>query len=71
MDRDAELYCFTSISDIANDGTPRDVGLFTTKHSILVKHTDIYEMGQLVAHNTLFGDKPNDSENPEIKVIEG
>jgi len=69
MDRDAEIYCYTTISDILFDGTPRNVLLLTTKQSILVKHTDIYEIGKLVADHTLFGDKPKDNEHPEVEII--
>ena len=42
--------------------------MLTTKVSILVKHTDIYEMGKLVADHTIFVE-PEGNEEPEIEVI--
>jgi hypothetical protein len=46
------------------------VDLLRTKQSILVKHTDIYEMGKLLTDYTIFGEKPRtDLEEPEIAVI--
>jgi hypothetical protein len=70
MDRDAEIYTYTTISDIRCNGIPRIVTLLRTKQSILVKHTDIYEMGKLIVDHILFGEKPRmDTEEPEIEVI--
>jgi len=68
MDRDAEIYCFTTISDIKNDGIPRSVSLLRTKQSILVKTTDIYEIGKLILEHTAFGEKPDDVV-PEFDII--
>mmetsp|Transcript_27339 Transcript_27339/g.63203 ORF Transcript_27339/g.63203 Transcript_27339/m.63203 type:complete len:141 (-) Transcript_27339:211-633(-) len=70
MDRDAEIYCYTTISDIRNNGIPRSVDLQMTKQSILVKHTDIYEIGKLVFEHTCMGEKKQMEEaEPEIEVI--
>jgi len=69
LDRDAEVYTYTTISQIYSQGPPRQVDLLRTKQSILVKSTDIYDMGYLVAEHTLFGEKPDDDEEPEIEVI--
>jgi hypothetical protein len=71
LDRDAELYAYTTISNIELNGIPRSVGLLRNKQSILVKSTDIYEMGKLMADHTIFGEKPrtDTDEEPEIEVI--
>jgi hypothetical protein len=70
LDRDAEIYAYTNISEIHNHGLPRSVGLLKTKQSILVKHTDIYEMGKLMVDHILFGEKPrSDMDEPDIEVI--
>ena len=70
LDRDAEIYTYTTISDIHNNGIPRRVALLRTKQSILVKHTDIYEIGKLLVDYVIFGKKPRtDLEEPEIEVI--
>eukprot|EP00934_Nitzschia_sp_Nitz4_P001229 Nitzschia sp. Nitz4//scaffold122_size67431//29226//31869//NITZ4_006084-RA/size67431-augustus-gene-0.56-mRNA-1//-1//CDS//3329534400//1229//frame0 len=69
MDRDAEIYCYTTVSDIYSNGIPRSVGVLRTKQSILVKHTDIYEMGKLMLDHTVFGTKPQADYEPEIEVI--
>lgn len=69
MDRDAEVYCHTSISDLWGIGIPRSVGLTRTKQSILVKHTDIYEIGKLLLDRTLFDDIPTEDVEPEIEVF--
>lgn len=70
LDRDAEVYCYTTISDIRNNGIPRHVVLKETKQSVLVKHTDIYEMGLLLFEHTAMGEKKKMEEaEPEIEVI--
>ena len=70
LDRDAEIYTFTTISDIHSNGIPRSVGLLTTKQSILVKHTDIYEIGRLLLDFVLFGENPrtDTDKEPEIEI---
>ena len=72
MDRDAEIYCYTTIADVKNTGfpvPPRRVGILRTKQSILVKSTDIYEIGYLMNDHTLFGDRPQEGEvKPEIEI---
>ena len=72
MDRDAEVYCYTSISEISNTGfpvPPRRVELLKTKQSILVKHTDIYEMGYLLMDHMCIKDQAPDVLEPEIEVF--
>ena len=70
LDRDAEIYLYTTVSQIVNNGIPRSVGLLMTKQSILVKHTNIYEMGRLMVDFVLFGEKPlADGEEPDIEVM--
>jgi len=69
LDRDAEIYAYTTISTIQCNGIPRSVGLLKAKQSILVKHTDIYEIGKFLADHTLFGDKPDEDLEPEIEII--
>ena len=68
MDRDAEIYCYTTIAKIISDGIPRSVGLLRSKQSILVKTTDIYEIGKLVLEHTAFGERPAEFE-PEIEIV--
>jgi hypothetical protein len=71
MDRDAEVYCHTTISDIFCDDIPRSVGVLTTKQSILVRHTDIYEVGKLLADHIVFDEtltKKEEDLEPEIEV---
>ena len=68
MDRDAELYCYTTIADILSVAIPRCVGLLRTKQSILVKHTDIYEMGLMMMNYTVFAEHTADDAEPEIEV---
>jgi hypothetical protein len=69
LDKDAEVYTYTSISKIFNDGIPRSVDLLTTKQSILVKNTDIYEIGKLLADHTIFDEKlPSGDVEPQIEV---
>lgn len=68
MDRDAEIYCYTTIADIISSGIPRQVGLLSTKQSILVKHTDIYEMGKLMMEYCVFAEQTKDDAEPEIEV---
>ena len=69
LDRDAELYCYTTIADVFSNGIPRSVGLLSTKQSILIKHTDIYEMGKLMMENCVFAEQTKDDAEPEIEVM--
>jgi len=70
LDNDAEIYGHTTVSAIHSISIPRSVGLLSTKQSILVKSTDIYEMGKLLLDHTIFGEKPRtEEEEPEIEVI--
>jgi hypothetical protein len=69
LDRDAEVYLYTTISCIYNNGIPRSVGLLRTKQSILVKHTDIYEMSKHLMEYTVIGEQAPDVLEPEIEVI--
>ena len=72
LDRDAEVYCYTSISEVYNTGfptPPRSIGLLRTKQSILVKHTDIYEMGYLLMDQMVIKDQAPDDLEPEIEVF--
>jgi hypothetical protein len=68
LDRDAEIYAYTTISDV-HGSLPRGVTFLRTKQSILVKHTDIYEIGELFAEHTIFGERPKEEVEPEIEVI--
>jgi hypothetical protein len=69
LDRDAEIFCHTSITKIISSGIPRAVGLLHTKQSILVKHTDIYEIGKLMSDYTIFDDQlPALVVEPEIEI---
>jgi hypothetical protein len=69
LDFDAEIYAYTTISAISSNDYPRSVDLLRTKQSILVKHTDIYEIGQLFVDRTIFGERPKEEVEPEIEVI--
>jgi Bacterial PH domain len=69
LDRDAEIYTYSDISEIISDMIPRCVGMMITKQSILVKHTDIYEVGKLILDHTIFGDIPKKEMEPEIELI--
>lgn len=69
MDRDAEVYCRTTIAEIVSNGIPRVVGVMTTKQSILVKKTDIYEIGKLLVDHIIFTEQPKEEVEPEIEVF--
>ena len=69
LDRDAEIYLYTTTSTIYSDGIPRSVGLLQTKQSILVNKTDIYEIGKIILDHTMFGEVPMDGVEPEIELI--
>jgi hypothetical protein len=65
MDRDAEIYLYTDIADVKMERFPRIVPCLRTKQSLLVKHTDIYEIGKLFTDHLLFGEEDYAVE-PEI-----
>jgi hypothetical protein len=71
LDRDAEIYLHTTISDLISNGIPRMVYLTRTKQSILVASTDIYEIGKLVLDHTILGPKPRTDydEDPDIALV--
>jgi hypothetical protein len=69
LDRDAEIYIYCETSEIWSDDIPRAVGQMSTKQSILVKHTDIYEVGQLILEHSIFGKIPKKPAEPEIEYI--
>lgn len=69
LDRDAEVYAYTTITHIHHRGIPRVVDVLRTKQSILVKNTDIYEIGKLLLDHTVFGEKPKEEVEPEIEIV--
>jgi hypothetical protein len=71
MDRDAEIYLYTSVANVEFSGPPRHVDLYRVKQSILVSSTDIYEVGKLVLDHTIFGPKPRTDfgGEPEIALV--
>jgi len=71
MDSDAEIYTYTNISEVYSMGPPRSCGTLDTKQSIIANLTDIYEIGQLVAEHTLFGDNHDDDMVPEVEYEVG
>jgi Bacterial PH domain len=64
LDRDAELYAYTAIAEVQSERYPRCVPCEMTKQSIIVKKTDIFEMGKLFTDHILFGAEY--PEEPEI-----
>lgn len=69
MDRDAEIYCWTTIAKVFSNGIPRSVGILRTKQSILVNKTDIYEIGKFMLDQTIFTEKPKEEVEPEIELF--
>jgi hypothetical protein len=69
LDRDAEIYLYSTVSHIYSNGIPRSVGLLRTKQSILVKKTDIYEIGKIILDHSTFGEVPMEGVEPEIELI--
>jgi hypothetical protein len=67
LDRDAEIYCYTDIADVQMEQFPRVVPCLRTKQSLLVKHTDIYEIGKLFTDHTIFNEQKY-MEEPEIDL---
>jgi len=65
MDRDAEIYLYTEISDVVSERYPRVVNKFRTKQSLLVKKIDIYEIGMFFTEQVLFGESKY-AEEPEV-----
>ena len=66
MDRDAEIYCHTDIAHIQSERFPRVVPCLVDKQSILVKHTDIYDVGEMLGKLTIFEKEEGFAEEPEI-----
>ena len=64
MDKDAEIYFYTDISDVTCDGPPRVVGLLTTEQSVAIKTTDICDIGALAMETTII----NTTQSKEILV---
>jgi hypothetical protein len=54
MDRDAKILMYTNIADVACFDKPRIVNLYQPGQKVLVKHTDIYEIGKLILNHTVF-----------------
>jgi hypothetical protein len=67
LDRDAEIYLYTDIAKIESKAFPRVVPCLRTKQSLLVKHTNIYEIGQIFTNHILFGEEEY-AEEPEIDM---
>jgi len=68
MDRDAEIYTYCETSQVDMDDKPRSVSQLVTKQSILVKDTDIYEVGKVILDHTIFGTFPAKVE-PEVEYL--
>lgn len=66
LDRDAEVYQYTDITNVTFSGPPRSVGYLRTKQSILVKDVNIYEVAKIFTDNTLFSTEEVIEEEPEI-----
>jgi hypothetical protein len=54
MNRDAEIRMYTNIADVVMFDMPRIINLYHPKQKVLVKHTDIYEIGKLILNHTVF-----------------
>jgi len=67
MDRDAEIYLHTEISEERFLGPPRHVAGITTKQSLLVKDIDIYGIGAFFNEHVLFA-KEKYAEEPEVAL---
>lgn len=67
MDRDAEIYLHTEISQVVCDSFPRIVKDLVTKQSLLVKNIDIYEIGKFFDDHVLFAKEKYDEE-PEVAL---
>jgi len=67
LDKDAEIYLYTDISKICSFGPPRSVELLSSKQSIAIKTTDIYEMGNLAMEYTIMKEKAPNVVIPEIE----
>ena len=67
LDRDAEIYTYSNTTDQRLQNSPRSVGQLVTKQSILVKTTDIYEIGQLILDHTLFSKISRKVATPKVE----
>jgi len=71
MDKDAEIYQYTNVSNIRAIDMPRSVSLLKSSQSIAIKTTDIYEIGKLVLDHTVFESAtPNvdDDVEPDVSI---
>lgn len=69
LDRDAEIYCYTDIADIVSERFPRIVPCLRTQQNLLVKHTDIYEIGKLFTDLIIFNENEEKfPEEPEVDL---
>ena len=72
LDRDAEIYLYTDITDVKQERFPRIADSLVTKQSLLVKKIDIYEIGAIFTDHLLFGEggaKVEEyAEEPEIDL---
>jgi len=70
LDRDAEMYLYYEMADVAWIGPPRDVPYFRSKQSLLVKKIDIYEIGKIFVDLVLFNpDNEKYEEEPEFPLV--
>jgi len=66
LDKDAEIYMYTDVSDDRGHGPPRSCGLQRPKQSIAIKTTDIYEIGALVMEHTMMKEKKAEVVAPDF-----
>jgi len=73
LDRDAEIYQYTNITDVESKDEPRVVKCLVEKQSLLVKQIDIYEIGKIFLDHLFFKkgqDVPEETieVEPEIEI---
>ncbi|CAB9499199.1 Pfam:DUF1696 [Seminavis robusta] len=68
IDRDAEIYLHTEISDVTQEECPRKVKGLTTKQSLLVAKIDIYGIGNFFNDQVLFNKKRHLAEPDGLQV---
>lgn len=69
MDRDAEMYIYTHKAHLISSTNPRSVNLWHEKQRILVKNTDIHEVGKLILDHTVF-DNTLAEEGTVVPIVE-